>query len=171
MSNETDKSFIWKPALPAAASIIFTGVAAIIAAGAAFGALHLGFAPWVMFVGWVAYFVRPISAVQGLKTGLCVWLGVAMGAVAALALGFLGPMLGQAAILPVVFVVACVVLALRSAPPFDNVVAWFLGLIAFFASHLPPSLLSIAELGAVASGGILAGWIAQRLQARLAGPH
>jgi hypothetical protein len=50
-------------------------------------------------------------------------------------------------------------------------VAWFLGLIAFFASHLPPALLSIAELGAATSGGILAGWVAQRLQARLAGPH
>jgi hypothetical protein len=171
MSHETNEAVVRKPAFPSAASVIFTGVAAIVAAGAAFGALHLGFAPWAMFVGWVAYFTRPISAAQGIKTGLCVWLGVAIGAAAALALGALGPIFGQAAILPVVFVVACVVLALRSVPPFDNVLAWFLGLIAFFASHLPPSLLSIAELGAAASGGILAGWIAQRLQARLAGPH
>lgn len=90
---------------------------------------------------------------------------------AALTLGALGPVFGQAAIIPVVFVVACFVLALRAVPPFDNVLASFLGLIAFFASHLAPSFLSVAELAAAASIGMTAGWIAQRLQARFAVPR
>jgi hypothetical protein len=122
MSNETNEAVIRTLALPAAASVIFTGVAATVAAGAAFTTLHLGFAPWAMFIGWVAYFVRPISAAQGLKTGLCVWLGIAVGATAALALGSLGPMLGQAAILPVVFLVACFVLAFD--PPRPSTMSW-----------------------------------------------
>ncbi|GLK80092.1 DUF1097 domain-containing protein [Methylopila turkensis] len=170
MSEPMNDAVVERRAAPAA-SLIFISVAAIVAACSAFASLTMGFAPWAMFVGWVAYFTRPISAAEGLKTGLCVWLGITLGAGAALALGALTPTLGQASIIPVVFVAASIVLAFRSTPPFENVLAWFLGLITFFASHLAPSLLSIAELCAAASLGIAAGWAAQRLQAKVSGAH
>lgn len=153
--------------------ITFTLVAAGVAAIAAFGSLSLGLAPWAMFVGWVAYFTRPTSVRQGLANYLCLVLGLLFGVVAVLALGALTPILGRYAIAAVVFVVASVIVSLRAVPWVNNALAWFLGLIAFFAAHLEPSLASVAELASVGALGSFAGWGAQSLQRRfgLAAAH
>jgi hypothetical protein len=147
----------------------FTAIAAAVASIAAFGSLSLGLAPWAMFVGWVAYFTRPTSARQGLANYLCLVLGLISGVGAVFALGTLTPMFGQYTIAVVVFVVASIVISLRAVPLLDNTLAWFLGLIAFFAAHLEPSIASVAELGSVGGIGSFAAWTVQTLQRRLAG--
>ncbi|TCU18214.1 DUF1097 domain-containing protein [Rhizobium sullae] len=158
----------WKP------SFIFLGfgaIAAAVASTAAFTSLHLGIAPWAMFIGWVAYFTRPISARQGIYTWLCVLCGLAFGAAAVLALQGLMPIMGSFALFVVVFAVAMVVVSMRAVRALDNIPAWFLGLIAFFASHAEPSLAAISELAGAGALGTAAGWASQRLQGRFAGAH
>lgn len=161
--------------MPATASrwkapLVFLGfgaIAAAVASTAAFTSLHLGLAPWAMFVGWVAYFTRPISGRQGVYTWLCLLCGLLLGALAVLALRELMPMIGPFALALVVFVVAMVVVSMRAIRIFDNIPAWFLGLIAFFAAHVEPSLGALAELGGAGALGSAAGWASQRLQGRL----
>ena len=148
--------------------IVFTVIASAIAAAAAFGSAFLQLAPWAMFVGWVTCFTQPTSARQGLFSGISLWLGLATGAIASVALGALVPTMGLNAVFVVVFAVACVVVSMRAVPVVNNILAWFLGLIAFFASHLEPSLVSIGELGSAGTLGIGAGWGAQALQTRFA---
>jgi len=148
------------------AFLAFGSVAALTAAAAATTSLTLGLAPWVMFIGWVAWFTRPLSARQGLATWLCLACGLALGAVAVLALRILGPSLGAVSLGVVVFVVALAVVSMRAVRLLDNIPAWFLGLIAFFAAHLEPALASVAELAAGMAIGLGGGWLSQRLQGR-----
>jgi hypothetical protein len=147
--------------------VAFTGIAAAVAAAAAFSSLTLGLAPWAMFIGWVAYFTRPTSAPAGAASWLCLVLGLVLGAIAVASLRALTPALGPAAIAVVVFVVGMIVISMRATPVLDNVLAWFLGLIAFFASHLEPGFEAVAELGGASALGGVAGWAAQALQRRL----
>lgn len=156
---------------PALEFIGFGAIAATVASTAAFASLHLGIAPWAMFIGWVAYFTRPLSARQGAYTWLCLLSGLAVGAVAVVALQRLMPIMGSFALLMIVFVVAMIVVSMRAVRMLDNIPAWFLGLIAFFASHAEPSLVAISQLAAAGALGTVAGWASHRLQGRFAGAH
>ncbi len=158
------------PRTSAGSYLALTVAVSAIAAAAAFGSAVLTLAPWAMFVGWVAYFTRPASPRQALFTGVCLWLGLAAGAGAMLAIGALMPVLGPLSLLLVVFVVAIVVVSMRAVPVANNILAWFLGLIALFAAQRAPTLTTVAQLGAAGSIGIAAGLAAHALQNRLARP-
>lgn len=168
MINTPSTTTRWKP------SLIFLGfgaIAAAIASTAAVTSLHLGLVPWAMFIGWVAYFTRPVSTRQGFYTWICVLSGLSFGAAATLALQRLMPMMGSLALFVVVFTVAIIVVSMRTVRVLDNTLAWFLGLIAIFASHAEPSVITIMELAGAAAIGTAAGWASQRLQGRFAGFH
>ncbi len=155
-------------AVPAPSSIRFTALtlaAATIAAVAATTSASLGWPVWAMFMGWVAFFTRGHSASDAVFSYLCLAIGIAFGVGAALAVGTLMPLIGSLAFGPVVFVVAIVVVSLRALPPINNVPAYFLGLITFFAAHQPPSALLYVELAAVAAIGTTAAWVAHKFQA------
>jgi len=65
-----------------------------------------------------------------------------------------------------VFAVTWVMLSLRFLPKFNNVPAFFLGLIAFFASRLTPGWAALIELGGAALLGTAAGVATSAAQAR-----
>jgi len=148
---------------------LFTAVTAATAALAAGSSLLLTLPVWAMFVGWVAFFSRGLTLRDGLVNLGCVLMGIAFGMGAALSIGALAPSLGLFALPVVVFVVAMVVVSLRATRTVNNVVAYFLGLITWFASHLEPSLESFAELGSAGALGSVAGWLSHVAQQRL--PH
>ncbi|CAD5110485.1 DUF1097 domain-containing protein [Zestomonas carbonaria] len=150
--------------------VAFSAIAAVVAALAAGSSVALSVPVWAMFVGWVAFFTRGVNARDGAINLACVWLGLAFGVAAALAVGALTPPLGRLALPAVVFAVAIIVVSLRGLPLLNNVLAYFLGLIAFFASHLEPSLESLFHLGGASTLGSSAGWLCVKLQQRLA-PH
>ncbi|UUZ78065.1 DUF1097 domain-containing protein [Polaromonas sp. P1(28)-13] len=147
--------------------ILLTVAAAVTAAAAAGLSATLALPVWAMFIGWVAFFTRGITARDGIVNALCVALGLGFGMAAALGLGALGPALGALALPLVVFAVAVVVVSLRAAPVLNNILCYFLGLIAFFASHLPPSLAAFAGLASAVVLGSLAAWTAHAMQHRI----
>ncbi|UUZ70066.1 DUF1097 domain-containing protein [Polaromonas sp. P2-4] len=146
---------------------MLTVAAAVTAALAAGLSATLALPVWAMFIGWVAFFTRGITARDGAVNAVCVALGLGFGMAAALGLGALGPSLGALALPLVVFAVAVVVVSLRAAPVFNNMLCYFLGLIAFFASHQPPSLAAFAGLASAVVLGSLAAWTAHALQQRI----
>lgn len=146
---------------------VLTLAAATTAAIAASTSASLGWSVWAMFVGWVAYFTRGHSAKDAFYSYLCLVIGIAFGTAAAMAVGALLPLMGPLAFAPIVFVVAMVVVSLRAAAPLNNIPAYFLGLITFFAAHRPPSLVAFGELAAVSAIGTLAAWLAHRWQTRI----
>jgi hypothetical protein len=149
------------------AYIAFSVAAAATAAGASASSLALELPVWAMFVGWVAFFTRGLTARDGAINLACVWLGAGIGIAAAVAIGMLHPTLGMTALPAVVFVVATVVVSLRAAPMLNNILAYFLGLIAFFAAHMEPTLNTLIHLGSASALGSLAGWFSVKLQQRL----
>ncbi|MBA8879411.1 DUF1097 domain-containing protein [Phyllobacterium myrsinacearum] len=141
--------------------------AAVTAAIAATAAASVGWPVWVMFMGWVAFFTRGVSAKDALFSYLCLVIGVAFGMSAALGVGTLLPLIGPLAFGPVVFVVAIIVLSLRAVPHLNNVPSYFLGLITFFAAHLEPGFLAFSELAAVSGLGSFAAWLAHTWQKKI----
>jgi hypothetical protein len=144
-----------------------TAVAAVMAAVAAAASLALALPVWAMFTGWVAFFTRGVNARDGVVNSACVLFGMFFGMGAALAIGGLNPLLGVITLPVVVFGIAMVVVSLRAVPVANNNLCYFLGLIAYFASHQPPSLMAVAELGSAAVLGSVAAWIAHSLQRQL----
>lgn len=144
----------------------FTVAAAVTAAVAALASTSLELPVWAMFIGWVGYFTRVGTWRTGIANYACLVLGLALGIGAAFAIQLLQPVAGVAALPAVVFAVASIVVSMRVAPPINNLLCYFLGLIAFFAAHLPPTLATWIHLaGAMALGGSAAA-ISTCLQAR-----
>ncbi|MFK3651346.1 DUF1097 domain-containing protein [Lysobacter enzymogenes] len=146
---------------------LLTLIAAVVASLAATAAAGLQWPVWAMFVGWVAFFTGGHAGKQVLASYLCIVLGLVFGTVAATAVAALLPLIGSYAFGVVVFAVAIVVVSLRASPGINNIAAYFLGLIAFFASHLPPTLVSVLELAPVSGLGIAAAWVAHQCSSRL----
>lgn len=147
---------------------LLTLAAAATAAVAATMSASLGWPVWAMFMGWVAFFTRGHSAKEAFFSYLCLAIGIALGVGAALSVGTLMPLMGPFSFGVVVFVVAMIVISLRALAPINNIPAYFLGLITFFAAHVEPGILAISELAAVSGLGSFAAWVAHQLQARVA---
>ena len=148
--------------------ITVTLIAAISASLAAGVALALQLPVWAMFIGWIAFFSRGLNARSALENLGCVWLGLAIGALAAICIASLSAVADQIIALPiVVFWVALIVVSLRGLVFLNHLLGYFLGLVTWFAAHLEPSVLAIGQLALACAIGSLAGWISHRLPHRL----
>lgn len=144
-----------------------TLAAALTAATAATASASLGWPVWAMFVGWVAFFTRGHTAKDALSSYLCLAGGLAIGTIAAASVGVLLPLIGPVAFGAVVFIVAVIVVSLRAVPPINNIPAYFLGLITWFAAHAEPTPMAWLSLAAVTALGAFAAWFAHSWQAKI----
>lgn len=152
---------------PAGRFMYLSMIPAIVAASAAYSTTLFDFAAWAMFIGWVAFFIRPPSLRNGIVSLTCVWIGIAFGMMAALVLEILAPIFGNVTLAVVVFMVAMTVVSLRAVPLLNAVPAYFLGMITFFAAHLPPTLANYGELAVTTGIGTIAACVAMGLQSRI----
>ena len=144
---------------------ITIGESLIAAMAATLSALVLDVPVWAMFIGWISYFSRGLTLRHGLVNLACVLAGIALGIGAGASMQALSPQLGAATLALVVFAVALVVLSLRHLPAFNNLLGFFLGLVAYFASHQPPAWVTFAELGLATGVGTAAAFLAASLHA------
>jgi hypothetical protein len=132
-------------------------------------AMFLNVPVWAMFIGWIAFFTRGITTRDWAINMICVFIGLAIGITAGGAGAALEPVLGAWSITPIVLVVTLIVLSLHVLPVINNVLAFFLGLVCFFASHLPPTLDSFVELATASALGVTAGLMASLVKRRCSG--
>lgn len=142
---------------------ITVGESIIAALAATLSALVLELPVWAMFVGWISYFTRGLTLRHGVVNLACVLAGIALGIAAGASMQALSPQLGAATLTLVVFAVALVVLSLRHVPVFNNLLGFFLGLVAYFASHQPPAWTSFVDLGLATGIGTAAAFLAASL--------
>ncbi len=148
--------------------VVATGVAAATAALAAAGSMTLSLPVWAMFIGWIAFFTRVHSTRTAFENLACVGLGMLIGVLASISIPQLAAIVGPGLGLPiVVFLVALVVVPLRGLPVLNNLLGYFLGLVAWFAAHPEPSLESVVQLFAASVVGSFAGWASHNLPARI----
>ena len=124
---------------------------------------------WAMFIGWIAFFTRGITARDGAINLACVLIGLAIGIAAGATAVALAPYLGAWSITPLVLVVTLIVLSLQVLPVINNVLAFFLGVAGYFASHLPPTLDTFVELSTASALGVIAGLLASLVKKHWSG--
>ncbi len=122
---------------------------------------------WAMFVGWISFFTRGLNLRQGIINLACVLIGIVLGIGAAHAMAALTPYLGSYAISAVVFAITIIALLLGKAPVVNNLPAVFLGLVAYFALHQPPSMATFGTLTLATALGATAAFLAHSLQDRI----
>ncbi|OIV46603.1 hypothetical protein BK025_10315 [Sodalis sp. TME1] len=142
-----------------------------VASSAATFVMVLELPVWAMFVSWIAFSTRGLNVRSGLINLVCVLIGMALGMGAAYLIAALSPLLGAYALTPVVIIVTAIALSLARVPLVNNLLGFFLGLMAYFASHLPPSLATFASLALVTAIGSLAGALAHLWQRRVNHVH
>mgnify|MGYP001172387563 CR=1 FL=1 len=153
--------------------LLIVGVVAtsIIAAAATAASLWLEVPLWMMFVGWVNFSSHGHGA--DMKTTyrafLCLFLGILMGMGAHVVVHSLVPAIGlTAALIAVVFAIAFILLSFAHLQPsFHKVIAYYLGMISFFASELAISAETFITLSIGGILGLIAGWMSVNLQSRL----
>jgi hypothetical protein len=145
------------------------GVSVAAALAATISALVLDVPVWATFIGWIAFFTRGISARDGAINLACLLIGLLIGIAAGTAGPALTPYLGASTITLVVLVATFLLLTLGLLPVINNVLAFFMGLVCYFASHLPPALDSFIELGMALTLGVLGGFLASLAQKRWSG--
>ncbi|WOD08447.1 DUF1097 domain-containing protein [Marinomonas sp. GJ51-6] len=148
--------------------IVQTFVPAMVACLASATAILLHFPVWAMFIGWIGFFTKGMNTQAAIENMTCLWLGLILGYLASLAIYSLVPTQGLMVALPsVVIVVATLVISLRGLPILNNLLCYFLGLVAWFAAHLDPKISSLGILAGSVSLGILAGLIAHMFTAKI----
>lgn len=146
---------------------IVVGESVIASSAATLSVMALEVPVWAMFVGWISFFTRGMNLRQGIVNLACVLIGLMLGIGAAHATAALTPLLGDFAITAVVFAITVIALSLAHAPVFNNLLGFFLGLVAYFASHQPPSLPTFGMLATAAALGAVAACLAHGLQKRV----
>lgn len=148
--------------------ILWTLIASVVAAFAAWLSAGLSLEVWVMFAGFIAWFTRPTSLKNSAAAMLCLWLGIAIGAVSHIVTGALIPSLDHMALPAVVFLVAILIVGLRTHGILGNMLAWFLGMVTYFAAELDLAVASFMHLALATAIGGLAGYTCQALNRRFA---
>jgi hypothetical protein len=146
---------------------VVIGESVIATSAATLSVVALEVPVWAMFVGWIAFFTRGLNLKQGAINLACVLIGVGLGIGAAHAMSALTPHLGSYAISAVVFAITVIVLSLAKAPIFNNLLGVFLGLVAYFAMHQPPSFEIFGTLATATTLGAIAAFLAHALQKRI----
>ena len=144
-----------------------TLVAAVVASTAATITVGLSLPLWVMFIGWIGYSTCSGSVRDSIISAICTCLGFSLAMLAVLVVDTLSGHIGIAAFSIVVFTIATTVVSLRSFEWVGNVVAWFLGLVTYFASLSDASDQSVIAVLLTNLFGLCAGFVANQLQQKL----
>ncbi|MFW7270104.1 DUF1097 domain-containing protein [Gluconacetobacter sp. Hr-1-5] len=132
-----------------------------------FGTLHAMLPASAMFLGWIAYALGGPAVRGGCAHFVSFLFGLVFGIGTALVIRALTPGLGGAATPLAVSGVVILVLSLRTMAPFENPLAYFLGLTSFFYSGFAPSAATFAILAAAGAIGAASCAGATWLEARV----
>tara|TARA_R110000764_G_scaffold90881_1_gene173352 strand:+ start:3026 stop:3541 length:516 start_codon:yes stop_codon:yes gene_type:complete len=138
------------------------GVSVVAALTASASALLINVPVWATFIGWIAFFSRGMTARDGVINLICVLIGLAMGIGSGLVSTELAPYTGALTITFVVLGATFVLMSVALLPVINNVLSYFLGLVCYFASNLPPALDAWITLGIAVSVGVLGGLLAMQ---------
>ncbi|MBO9709209.1 MAG: DUF1097 domain-containing protein [Caulobacter sp.] len=148
------------PSLPPLRFHAVSLAVAAIAGVSTFGATSVMLPPPAMFLGWVAFSLAGPSLRGGFANLGSFLMGLVFGLGTALTITALTPALGGLATPVAVSGVVVLVLSLRGLAPFNNPLAYFLGLTSFFYSGLAPAQSSFSILAAAGAIGAASAAIA-----------
>jgi len=131
--------------------------------------LSLGLYTWVLFIGWVSFFLFGKSLKQILLTFIQIVLGFGIAVLMLLNGHFLSGIVGGIGTgIAIVLVMTLFMYFVPKLKPINTIPAYFLGLITFFGTH---PKLDVAEISVII-GTIMLGfafaWVTENVNLRLA---
>jgi hypothetical protein len=164
-------SFIAAKPTGAPAFHSITLVVAVLAGLVTAGTVAIMLSASAMFLGWVAYGINSKTTAEGYANLMCYVFGVGFGLVTTIVINWLTPSIGLTATGLAIFAVVVLVMCLRAGTPFNNPLAYFLGITSFFYSGLAPSFGAFATLTAAGAVGATGAAVSSYCQAGLLRRH
>lgn len=149
-------NFVWVVLMTASLSASVSGLL-----------VEVGLAPWLMFLGWSTYVTGNGDARAGWLSGCCALIGVPLGALGSIFSGSVAE-LGPFALVLTVFLLTSFSVLSTVMPPLNSPVGWFLGLLGYVGSGLPPTLDSIVTVATPIFVGLCCGWTASTVAGKIA---
>ena len=134
-------------------------VVGTIAAFAVLMSSKFGLHAWALFLAWVGYFVLGPSARQACLSWIQILIGMTIGAGLIITNSVLEPQFGSWALVGLVFILASGLTFMEQVKPFDNIPAYYIGMIMLFASGMSPSFSAILDLMIPITLGLFLGWL------------
>lgn len=139
-------------------SLALAIVTGAIAAIAVFGSFTFQLATWAMFIAWVSYYIFGKNPGAAALVLVQMVLGFLIGILIQESTGALGGALGRAALPVAVFVFIGLLSYASKLKVLNNIAAYFLGMIIFFAAHPPLEASALFGLGLAVVLGFLFAW-------------
>ena len=142
--------------------------AALIGGAAGVVCETLGYPSWVMFLVWTSYTLFGKTLRAGVKMYASFCAGTLCGFTVRGLEAALDPTVGALSTFVAVGLAIFLLSLLEDDPPLNDVPAYFLGAIAFFATGSDPSRAAFVSLVVAGGFGLLIGWLTVTSQTRVA---
>jgi hypothetical protein len=142
-------------------------IVGIVAAFAIFTSNILSIPAWTIFVGWVSYFVFATNAQQGLLCFIHLVIGLVLAALVIITSTYLSAYLPDIALIMVVFTLAATLTFTEPLRNFNNIPAYYIGMIVLFASALSPDFSVLFKLSFSLAIGLCLGYFTVFIRTKL----
>jgi hypothetical protein len=142
-------------------------VVGTIAAFAIFISSQLAIPAWAIFIGWVSYFLFSTNIKEGLLCFFHLVSGLLLAALVIILTTHLNVILQNIALIIVVFVLAASLTFIEPVKLFNNIPAYYIGMIVLFASAQPPKLFLLMELSGSLAIGLFLGFFTVSIRSKL----
>ncbi|QNK61487.1 DUF1097 domain-containing protein [Pedobacter sp. PAMC26386] len=120
--------------------------------------------PWILFLGWISYYLFGKNPERAVNTYVLMLIGVILSMLMKITGELLTPIMGQYAILIVVFVLIGALTFAEYLKWFSNMAAYFLGMVIYFGSKKEYGLTVIYEISIPLILGFIFAWLAVLLR-------
>ena len=114
---------------------------------------------WVMFIAWVSYYIFGKTWKSSAVSFIQILLGIFMGLLIQVTAALSRKLIGNLSLPVSVFFFTGSMPYITKLKTFNNIPAWFLGLIVFFGVHPPMTAVALMELLIPIAAGFILAWL------------
>ena len=114
---------------------------------------------WVMFISWVSFYIFGKTVPSSIRAFIQILMGIVMGACIQVTGGLLSSFIGGLGLPVAVFFFIGSLAFFARTKTFNNIPAWFLGLIVLFGAHPHLEPMPMAQLVIPIIAGFVFAWL------------
>lgn len=126
-----------------------------------------GLPAWVLFIGWVAYYAFGKTPLKAMNSFLLILAGIVLAMLVQYTGVWLTGYFQNFGFPVAVFFLVGFLGVIKSVKGINNLLAYFLGMIAFFGAHLSAGLSGLFQLGIPLALGFMFAWSLDTIQCHL----
>jgi hypothetical protein len=126
-----------------------------------------GLPAWVLFIGWVAYYSFGKAPLKAVNSFLLILAGIVLAMLVQYTGVWLTGYFQNLGFPVAVFFLVGFLGVIKSVKGINNLLAYFLGMIAFFGAHLSAGVSALFQLGIPLALGFMFAWSLDTIQSHL----